>query len=173
MFSKPEFPPISPPFQNLHIEHIEKPPIHFYRYLYNTIGAPWLWWERKLQSDEQILEDIHNPLVEVLVLYDKHLPIGMAELDFRIEKEAKLCYFGIFLEYYGKGIGKYFLDSIVRHAFSKGIERLWLHTCSLDSPYALHTYLRAGFRIYDVREEYIDHPIIQIEKKRNSTPTPD
>lgn len=165
----PDFHYFLPPIKNLHIEKIEKPPIHFYRYLYNTIGAPWVWWERKLQTDEEVLSDIHHPNVELFVPYDKFLPIGMAEIDFRKEKEAKLNYFGIFPEYYGQGIGKYLLKWTIRYVFSKGIKRYWLHTCSLDSPYALRTYLNCGFKIYYVKEEYIEHPNILIQKIKKDT----
>ncbi len=171
MFSEPETPPVKPPIKNLHIEKIEKPPIHFYRYLYNTIGAPWVWWERKLQSDEDVLKDIHHSSVELFVPFNKFLPIGMAEIDFRKANEAKLNYFGIFPEYYGKGIGKYLLDWTIRYVFSKGIKRYWLHTCSLDSPNALPTYLKSGFKIYDVKKEYVEHPNIQIERIKRKLDT--
>ncbi|MCX8065172.1 MAG: hypothetical protein N3G21_08365 [Candidatus Hydrogenedentes bacterium] len=85
----------------------------------------------------------------------------MADLYFQKEDETQLKYLGIFSNYYGKGIEKYFLDFSIRYAFSKTIKRLWLHTCSLDSPYALHTCLQAGLRLYKTKEEYIERPNIQ------------
>jgi hypothetical protein len=32
--------------------------------------------------------------------------------------------------------------------WDRGAERVWLHTCSLDSPAALPSYERRGFRRY-------------------------
>src|SRR5262249_36331323 len=47
----------------------ERPTISYYRYLYNTIGEPWLWWERRRLSDAELAAIIHDPLVEIFVLY--------------------------------------------------------------------------------------------------------
>lgn len=168
MTELPKHPPVELNIEGFHIERILKAPIHFYRYLYDTIGSPWVWWERKLQSDEQVLNDIHHPLVELYVPYIHFLPIGMVELDFRVPEEVQLAYFGIFPEYYGRGIGTYLLDWSARYVFSRGVRRYWLHTCSMDSPYALRTYQKVGFRIYKTVEEYTEHPEIQVQRFRSA-----
>ncbi|MGC8739101.1 MAG: GNAT family N-acetyltransferase [Candidatus Hydrogenedens sp.] len=164
IFSIPDFPPKTISIKDFHIERIEKPPLHFYRYLYDTIGSPWTWWERKLQSDEQLLQEIHKPEVELYVPYIQFLPIGMVELDFREFPQVQLAYFGIFPEYYNKKIGGYLLDWSIRFVFSRGAKRYWLHTCSLDSPNALPAYQKAGFQLYKTVNEYTEHPEIQIQK---------
>lgn len=164
IFNIPASPPKTISINGFHIERIEKPPVHFYRYLYDTIGSPWTWWERKLQSDEQLLLEIHNPKVELYVPYIQFLPMGMVELDFREFPQVQLAYFGIFPEYYNKKIGGYLLDWSIRFVFSKGAERYWLHTCSLDSPNALPAYQKAGFKLYKTVEEYTEHPEIQVQK---------
>ncbi len=168
LFNVPEREPRNINIDGFHIEKIEKPPIHFYRYLYDTIGSPWTWWERKLQSDEQVLEDIHHPKVELYVPYIHYLPIGMVELDFREFPEVQLAYFGIFPEYYGRGIGIYLLDWSSRLVFERGAKRYWLHTCSLDSPNALPVYQKAGFTIYKTIEEYAEHPDEQVRRLKQN-----
>lgn len=134
------------------------PPVHFYRYLYNTIGSPWVWWERKRQSDARIAEDIHDPKVEIWVPYLDGVPIGMSEIDWREAPVVKLPYFGIVPEYCGLGIGGYLLDWTVDEVFRRGATRFWLTTCSLDSPRAIPAYLKAGFSIFDEVREQVDDP---------------
>jgi GNAT superfamily N-acetyltransferase len=135
-----------------------QPPIHFYRYLYDTIGSPWVWWERKRQSDARIAEDLHHPQVELFVPYIGGVPVGMSEIDWRSFPEVKLPYFGVVPEYCALGIGGYLLDWTVDRVFERGATRFWLTTCSLDSPRAIPAYLRAGFTIFDEVREWIDDP---------------
>jgi hypothetical protein len=47
-----------------------------------------------------------------------------------------------------------------RHAWQLTTTRVWLHTCSLDSPHALANYQARGLRVYDITvgsEEIPDH----------------
>ena len=46
------------------------------------------------------------------------------------------------------------LKYIIQNAFNKNIQRLWVHTCSLDHKHALNNYLSKGLQIF--REEEID-----------------
>lgn len=86
----------------------------------------------------------------------------------------ELKYFGLMPEYFGLGLGRYFLDSVLSRAFNlsdykdydssffsdeddwvsrdspvfdAGADVVWLHTCSADHPMALRTYLNAGFHV--------------------------
>jgi ribosomal protein S18 acetylase RimI-like enzyme len=45
----------------------------------------------------------------------------------------------------GQGHGKWLLAEAVRRAWREGVERVHVHTCSLDHPAALAAYRRAGF----------------------------
>lgn len=144
--------------EGLSVVHLPKVPIHFYRYLYNTLSEPWVWWERKRQSDEEIAAEVHSPDFAFHVPYLGWLPIGMVELDNRRFPEVQLNYFGLFPEYCGLGIGGYLLDWTVREVFTRGAKRFWVHTCSLDSPNAIPAYQSAGLVIYDNVTEWIDDP---------------
>ena len=37
-----------------------QPTLSFYRYLYNTVGQDWLWYERRQMSDEALTDIIHD-----------------------------------------------------------------------------------------------------------------
>ena len=39
----------------LKIERLTRPTVEDYRFLYNTIGGPWTWIERRLLTDEKLL----------------------------------------------------------------------------------------------------------------------
>jgi GNAT superfamily N-acetyltransferase len=54
----------------------------------------------------------------------------------------------------GRGIGKALLSRAAEEAWSLGPNRVWLHTCTLDSPRALPNYLKRGFEQYD-QETYV------------------
>ena len=53
MTHAPHMPP--PPPMETHAIMLAKPiTVSFYRYLYNTVGADNLWWERRVLSDEDL-----------------------------------------------------------------------------------------------------------------------
>lgn len=43
-------------------------------------------------------------------------------------------------------------------AWSRPIERFWVHTCTLDHPRAVDFYVRSGFRPYERKIEILDDP---------------
>jgi ribosomal protein S18 acetylase RimI-like enzyme len=61
--------------------------------------------------------------------------------------------FGLVAEAMGRGLGPRLLDAGLQAEWARGATRIWLHTDVLDHPAALPLYQRAGFRIYQVREE--------------------
>src|ERR1700748_676135 len=70
----------------------EKPPAHFYRYLYDTIGEAYVWVDRKKLSREALTTLIQDPKNALYVLYAEGTPAGMAELDFRKDGIANISY---------------------------------------------------------------------------------
>ncbi len=130
----------------------------FYRYLYETVGEPWLWWERTAMSDEDLQEIIGDPLVEVWVLYVGGVPAGFFELDLRIPGDVEIAYLGLVPEFIGRGLGKFFLTAAVDAAWSHEPERVWVHTCDWDHPRALLSYQWAGFTPYETREVTVGDP---------------
>ena len=64
------------------------------------------------------------------------------------KKEIEIAYFGILEEYFGQKLGGYLLSEAIKKSFSMGINRVWLHTCSLDHDNALKNYLSRGMKIF-------------------------
>ena len=127
---------------------VKQPPVHFYRYLYETVGGPHIWVERTRMTDETLATIVQDPAVEIYVLYCEGAPAGYAELDFRKSGEAELAYFGLIQDFLGRGLGSFLLATAIDIAWSKPIERLWVHTNTLDHPRALPLYQRMGFVPY-------------------------
>ena len=81
--------------------------------------------------------------------------VGFYEQEFHKEKnEIELIQMGILKEFQGKKFGSFLLEYIIYNAFAKNVERLWVHTCSLDHKYALENYLSKGFKTF--KEETIN-----------------
>ena len=137
-----------PPRPGLSVVFARRPTLAYYRYLYDAVGRNWQWIDRKKLSDEELGKIIHDPLVEVHVLFVDGVPAGYAEFDRRIAGDIELAYFGIMPEFLGQGLGKYLLSWACDKAWSYRPSRFWVHTCTLDHEAALPNYLKAGFVVY-------------------------
>ncbi len=152
----------SPPLDDIDVLSLEQPTIRYYRFLYDAVGKDWNWVDRNRLSDDELRAIIHGDLVEIYVLHVKGSPAGFCEMDRRVEGEIELRYFGLMPEFFGQGLGKYFLDWILRQAWSYAPNRVWLHTCELDHEAALPLYLQAGFVVYD--EQVVDQVVPETER---------
>ena len=149
--SRPVLPtPLSPPSKTA-IMRAETPPMHFYRYLYDRIGAPHNWVSRRGLNDEALKEIIHHPDDYIYVLHVGGAPAGMAEIDAREAQTIELKFFGLMPEFVGRGYGRYFLTHAIELAWAKDPQRVILETCSLDHPAALPLYQKLGFTVFDQR----------------------
>ena len=150
MRAPPKLPPLHPPLgKKLALMRAEPPTLAFYRYLYDAVGRDWRWTLRKRVGDARLRAIIENPAVEIYVLYVGGVPAGFSELDRTQASEIELSYFGLVPDFIGQGLGAYFLNWTVRHAWEHGPSRLWVHTNSLDHPRALGLYQRMGFVVTD------------------------
>ncbi|MFO0919877.1 MAG: GNAT family N-acetyltransferase [Planctomycetaceae bacterium] len=145
-----------PPRDGLTIMQALRPSIPYYRFLYHEVGGPWKWFRRKTWTDAELAEVIHHPLNEVHVLYVDGSPAGFAELDRRNPQDVELVQFGLMPEYFGQGLGKYFLQRMIDYVWDTHPDRFWLHTCTRDHPLAIPNYEKAGFKFY--KDEIKDLP---------------
>ncbi|CAK0745583.1 GNAT family acetyltransferase [Azospirillaceae bacterium] len=136
---------LPPPQPGLVVARAYEPTLSFYRYLYHTVGEPWLWHERRLMSDETLTAIIRNPQVEVWVLYRRGTPAGFAEIDRRDAPWVYLAYFGLIPDFIGQKLGPWFLDWIVATAWASDTVLFGVNTCTFDHPKAYNLYCRAGF----------------------------
>ena len=136
----------SVPPSPLSLKRVEVPEPEHYRGLFRRVGAPWLWFSRLTLDDAHLAEIIQHPKVELYsVLDDGGNQVGMLELDFREPHECELSFIGLVPELAGQGHGRWLLAEALRLAWREGVDRVHVHTCSLDHPAALAAYRRAGF----------------------------
>ncbi|MBV9842069.1 MAG: GNAT family N-acetyltransferase [Sphingomonadaceae bacterium] len=125
------------------------PALPTYRALFRRVGEPWLWFSRLVMSDADLAAIVHDPAVEIFAVADRRgLEIGMLELDCREPRTCELAFLGLIPELAGKGHGPWLLASALGLAWRPGVERVWVHTCTLDHPAALPAYRKAGFVPY-------------------------
>jgi GNAT superfamily N-acetyltransferase len=159
MREKPSAPPVpAPSIGRLALMRAEGCTVSFYRYLYETVGTPWLWFERRLLDDAVLAAQIQKPTTEIFVLHVGGVPAGYFELDAAAPEATELCYFGLIPEFIGRGLGPFLLRAAIDRAWSRPIRRLWVHTRAYDHPKALGHYQRAGFVVYDRRTLRFEDP---------------
>jgi GNAT superfamily N-acetyltransferase len=135
------------------VVRVERPTVAFYRYLYDTVGADYVWWLRRTMSDDELAALLHDPVVSIHVLYNGGQPAGFFELDGRGWPDMNLSYFGLMPHAIGTGVGFPFLRHAVDTVWREAPRGMTVNTCTADHPRAMPTYLRAGFRtIRQVRE---------------------
>ena len=143
--------PALPP--DYRVVHARAPTVGFYRYLYNTVGADYLWWLRRTVSDAEIASMLGDPGLSIHVLYHDGEPAGFFELDARGRPDINLGYFGLMPHAVGTGVGPAFLRQAVDRVWQMRPRGMTVNTCTADHPRALPTYLRTGFRqVRQVRE---------------------
>lgn len=140
------------------LRHVERPDLAWYRELYRRVGEEWLWFSRIRASDEKLAARLHHPLVETHALVDDGRDEGLLELDFREPDTCEIGMFGVTANLVGSGAGYWLMGHALRLAWSRPIQRLWLHTCTFDHPAALPFYQRAGFRPFRRQVEVADDP---------------
>lgn len=137
------------PDSPLSLKRIEVPQPEHYRELFRLVGAPWLWFSRLILDDAHLASIIQHPKVELYsVLEENGREAGMVELDFREAEECELAFVGLVPELSGKGHGRWLLAQAISRGWREGVDRVHVHTCSLDHPAALAAYRRAGFTPY-------------------------
>lgn len=129
-----------------------------YRALFHRIGDEQLWTLRLLLGDEELTELLSDTRYEVYVLSTPSGDEGLLELDFRVPNECEVGLFGVAASLIGTGAGRWLMNRAIEIAWSRPIERFWLHTCTLDHPNALDFYKRSGFEPYDRRVEVFPDP---------------
>jgi GNAT superfamily N-acetyltransferase len=138
---------------------VTRPSVPFYRYLYDTVGGPYVWWLRRAASDASLAALLADPMVSIHVLYRGGEPIGFFELDGRNAPDTNLSYFGLLPHAIGRGLGDAFLRAAVDAAWMQARRGVTVNTCTADHARALPTYLRAGFRPVRTVREIWDIPL--------------
>ena len=126
-------------------------PINFQlnKFFYKTIGKNHKWTDRLSWSEEKWIAYVSSKNIETFVFKNKEDLVGFFELIFHPEKkETEIAYFGILEEYQNKKLGSYLLSEAIKKSFVKNVNRVWVHTCSLDHKNALNNYIARGMKIF-------------------------
>jgi GNAT superfamily N-acetyltransferase len=125
-----------------------------YRRLYNEVGARWHWLDRNAWTDEHLAAHLMRPEISVWECMVGDESAGFFELEKLSDGSVEISYFGLAPAFIGRGIGKVMLTRAADEAWALGASRVWLHTCTLDSPNALPNYKARGFEEFR-QERYV------------------
>ena len=126
-------------------------PINFQlnKFFYKNIGKNHKWVDRLAWIDNQWIDYVSDKKVKTYVLKHKNDLAGFFELMFHPKKkEAEIAYFGLLEEYQNKKLGSYLLCEAIKISFDNDINRVWVHTCTLDHKNALNNYVARGMKIF-------------------------
>ena len=126
-------------------------PINFQlnKFFYKNIGNKHKWVDRLIWTEEQWINYVSSKNVSTYVLKFKGDLVGFFELILHYEKkEIEIAYLGILEEYHNKKLGSYLLSEAIKESFKNKINRVWVHTCTLDHKNALKNYMTRGMKIF-------------------------
>ena len=126
-------------------------PINFQlnKFFYKKIGKHHKWIDRLSWPEEKWITYVSSEKVKTYVFKFKDDLVGFFELIFHPEKkETEIAYFGILEEYHNKKLGSYLLSEAIKKSFQNNVNRVWVHTCSLDHKNALNNYISRGMKIF-------------------------
>ena len=119
------------------------------KFFYKNIGNKHKWVDRLTWTEEKWIDYVSSKNVETYVLKCKEDLVGFFELIHHKEKkEVEIAYLGILEEYHNKKLGSYLLSEAIKISFKNKINRVWVHTCTLDHKNALNNYLTRGMKIF-------------------------
>lgn len=167
MLAKPAPRPVPAP-PDLTIERWHRPDIQDYLRLYRRIGEEWLWMSRLVMDAEALGTILEDPDVEIYCLKRGNDRLALLELDFRESGECELAFFGVDPAAVGTGAGRFLMNAALDFAWSRPIQRFWVHTCHLDHPAALTFYQRSGFAVYDRLVEVFRDPRLDGTLRRDA-----
>ena len=137
------------PSQDYKVNLIEPTDFQLNKFFYKNIGKKHKWIDRLIWNEEQWIKYVSNKNVKTFVLMNKKDLAGFFELIIHPDKkEAEIAYFGILEEYQNKKLGSFLLSDAIKKSFQENVDRVWLHTCSLDHKNALNNYLARGMKIF-------------------------
>ena len=142
---------------NLEVFLEKNPTVNFCKFLYKEVGRDFFWRDRLKWSDQDWLDYISNDFFKLYILKQNNELAGYYELlyDPKIPS-MEIAYFGIFKEFFGKGIGGYLLTDAILTSFNQKINKVWVHTCTLDHPNALKNYLARGMKVFKTEKIFFN-----------------
>ena len=137
------------PSEDYTVDLIEPTDFQLNKFFYKNIGKKHKWIDRLIWTEAQWIKYLSSKNVKTFVLKNNKDLVGFFELIIHFEKkEVEIAYFGILEEYQNKKLGSFLLSDAIKKSFKENVDRVWLHTCSLDHKNALNNYLSRGMKIF-------------------------
>lgn len=135
---------------NHSIELVEPVDFQLNKFFYKNVGNKYRWTDRLIWSENEWIRYVSSANIETYILKIENDLAGYFELIKHLNlKEIEIAYFGLLEEYHNKKLGGYLLSEAIKKSFlKKDIERVWVHTCTLDHKNALKNYMARGMKIY-------------------------
>lgn len=152
---------LAPDRSDVKLEPWAEPDVATYKSLFRSIGEAWIWFGRLTKDEAELDTLLREPQRENYLPMRDGKPVGTLELNFADPENVELAYFGLVPEAIGGGLGRWLMAQAIDIAWSRPeTKRLWLHTCTADSPQALTFYQGCGFIPYKRSIEVADDPRI-------------
>jgi ribosomal protein S18 acetylase RimI-like enzyme len=140
---------VTDPQEEYSLNLLEPQNFQLNKFFYKNIGKKHKWIDRLVWTENQWIDYVSSGKVKTYVLKHKEDLAGFFELIFHSEKnEIEIAYFGILEEFQNKKLGSYLLSQAIQKSFKRDINRVWVHTCSLDHKNALNNYIARGMKIF-------------------------
>ena len=140
---------VSEPSEDYSLNLLE--PINFQlnKFFYKNIGKKHKWIDRLVWTEAQWINYVSNKMVKTFILRYKDDLAGFFELiSYTEKKEVEIAYLGLLVEFHNKKLGSYLLSEAIKNSFKENINRVWVHTCSLDHKHALNNYIARGMKTF-------------------------
>ena len=155
---------------DLSLQKVDGDDLAQYREAFRAVGSDIMWFSRLIMADDKLRTILTNPAIDSFYLQRGNETLGLLELNFDHPTDCELAYFGLVPSAIGGGLGRALMDEALRRAWSRGIKRLWVHTCTFDAPQALPFYIRSGFTPYTRMVEIHDDPRLQGKLSMQASP---
>jgi ribosomal protein S18 acetylase RimI-like enzyme len=140
---------VNDPTEEYSLNLLEPQNFQLNKFFYKNIGKKHKWIDRLVWTENQWIDYVSSEKVKTYVLKHRGDLAGFFELIFHSEEnEVEIAYFGILEEYQNKKLGSYLLSQAIQKSFKRDINRVWVHTCSLDHKNALNNYIARGMKIF-------------------------
>ena len=143
---------IKKPSGNYSLKQVLPNDFQLNKFFYKQIGKYHQWIDRLSWQDKNWIKYVSNPNLLTFVLRKNEDIAGFFELIYHKDKsEIEIAYLGLLAEHTGEKLGGYLLSEAIKISWKFKINRIWVHTCSLDHKNALNNYLSRGMKIFDTK----------------------
>ena len=140
---------VAKPSDDYSLNLLEPTNFQLNKFFYKNIGKKHKWIDRLVWTEAQWIDYVSSKKVETYIFKHKADLVGFFELIFHTEKkEVEIAYFGLLEEFQNKKLGSYLLSQAIKKSFKSNVNRVWVHTCSLDHKNALSNYIARGMKIF-------------------------